>query len=829
MKISIPKLTSLKQFIRMRLINLIVLILLLFSAGRIIAQESDAVVNGEGKDISQLKHTWTAQWITHPTESTLDYGVFHFRRTFHISQQPDSFKIYISADNRYRLFVNGEYVCFGPSVGDINHYRYETVDIAKYLNTGKNVIAAEVVNFGEFRRAAQQTFMTAFILQSAKENRVNINTGDGQWKVTKNRAYECIPFTSDSVRGYYAAGPGDHVDASRYPWEWQHINYDDSNWKIPRKAMVEFAVGRGFLYGSTWYLVPRTIPFMEETEQRFKKVTRYHGCDLSPNFIQGIQPVIIPPNTKASILLDQGVHTVAYPELLLSEGKGSKIKATYSEALVFNEVLEENYVDGNQHLKDNKGNRNKTDGKSIFGIYDVFLPDGGNNRLFKPLWMRTFRFIQLDIETGETPLTIHDYKSIFSAYPFKELATFQTDDPVLSKIWEVAWRTTRNGCGEMFQDSPYYEQLQYIGDTRLESLVTIYVSGDDRLMRKAIKSFDDSRMPNGLTQSRYPSYINQVIPTYSLLWIGMLNDYFLYRNDPEFLRQFLPGMRSVLEWFEFRMDDTSLITNLEWWNFIDWAPEFSNGIPPGADNGYSAMVALQYIYAINCAVELFDFFGWEHEAFKYREIASRIKQGVIENCYDEKKGLFAETPEKKIFSQHTNTMAILTDVAAKEEQKKLMEKVLTEKDIIQSTIYFKFYLSRALQKTQLGDEYLNMLQPWKNMLDDGLTTFAETDINPRSDCHAWSATPCFDFLHLIAGIYPGEKGFEKVIVEPNFGHLSSIFAEMPHPKGGIIKVKLDKKANNLVKGTITLPQSISGTFLWRDKKVILHEGVNTIQ
>jgi alpha-L-rhamnosidase len=574
-------------------------IFLFLSFGRLMAQESNATVNEEGKDISQLKHTWNAQWITHPTESTLDYGVFLFRRSFDLNSKPDSFLIYVSADNRYRLFVNGEYVCFGPSVGDISHYRYETVDIAKYLKTGKNTIAAEVVNFGEFRRGAQQTFLTAFILQSAKENNFDIDTGDGQWKVVKNRAYEYIPFTSDSVRGYYAAGPGDRVDASKYPWGWQNPDFDDSGWQTPRKAMVEFAVGRGFLYGSTWYLVPRTIPFMEETEQRFKKVARFSGSETDDNFILGNHPVAIPPNTKASILLDQGVHTVAYPELLLSGGKGSKIKATYSEALVFNEVLEENYVDGNQNLNDIKGDRNIIEGKSIFGVYDVFCPDGEKNRLFKPLWMRTFRYIQLDIETAEDSLVIHDYKSVYSAYPFKEIAKFSTDDPLLSEIWKVAWRTTRNSSGELIQDSPYYEQLQYIGDTRLISLITIYVSGDDRLMRKAIKTFDDSRLPNGLTQSRYPSYINQVIPTYSLLWIGMLNDYYQYRNDPEFIRQFLPGMRNVLEWFEQKMDSTNLITNLEWWNFIDWAPEFSNGIPPGADDGYSAMVALQYVYFFN--------------------------------------------------------------------------------------------------------------------------------------------------------------------------------------------------------------------------------------
>ncbi len=137
------------------------------------------------------------------------------------------------------------------------------------------------------------------------------------------------------------------------------------------------------------------------------------------------------------------------------------------------------------------------------------------------------------------------------------------------------------------------------------------------MMRKSIRQFDDSRLSIGLTQSRYPSYIVQVIPTYSLLWIGMIHDYLLYRDDSEFTRQFLPGIKSVLGWFEDRVDSTGLVTDLEWWNFTDWAEGFANGIPPGADNGYSANVALQYVYALQYAVDIFNYFGHTAQAKDY--------------------------------------------------------------------------------------------------------------------------------------------------------------------------------------------------------------------
>jgi len=399
------------------------------------AQESTVKVNHQGKDFTMLKHTWKAQWITHPSESTLDFGVFVFRKHFDLPAVPDSFKVYVSADNRYRLYVNGTYVSQGPASGDINNYRYETLDIAPQLKAGKNVIAVEVVNFGEYRKASQQTFQTAFILQGDKSCPVEINTGGTPWVVAKNYGYEQIPFVSDSLRGYYAAGPCEHIIGDKFLWGWEEPEFDESGFLKPKAATVEFAVGRGFLYGSTWFLVPRVIPPMEETKQRFASVARTEGIKIDDSFIKGTGPLIIPANAKTTILLDHGHHTIGQPEMLFSKGKDSRIKITYAEAL---------------YDKDwGKGNRNDIKGKHIMGYYDIVEPDGGENRMFKPLAQRTYRFVQLDIKTGDQPLEIDDYYGVYVAYPFKEKAYFRSDDetPVLRHLLQFQCRVTINLCG----------------------------------------------------------------------------------------------------------------------------------------------------------------------------------------------------------------------------------------------------------------------------------------------------------------------------------------------------------------------------------------------
>ncbi len=791
------------------------------------AQESNVLENADGKDFSKLKHTWKAKWITHPTESTLDYGVFLFRRTFKLDKKPEKYIIYVSADNRYRLYVNGHRVSYGPARGYLLHWRYETVDISTYLREGENIVAAEVINFGEYRHAEQHTNQTAFILQSDSTNQVLINTGDSNWRVIKNKSYNFIPITSDSVGGYYAAGPCDEITGAIYPWGWKELSFDDSKWLTPRTAQTEAAVGRNFLFGSSWFLVPRNIPPMEEKLVRISNVVRSEGVKTHNGFLSGEKDLTIPPNTKASLLLDQSWLTIGYPELVTTGGKGSKIKITYAESLF--ETVDEQDMGSDDHFNTSlrKGNRNETEGKHIMGYYDLIYPDGGNNRLYTTLWYRTYRFIQLDIETADEALSLNDFYGIFWAYPFEENGSFESDDPLLSDIWDVAWRTQRLNSTETYADCPYYEQLQYIGDTRIQCLITYYVSGDDRLARNAIEQFDQSRIPEGLTLSRYPSYIYQVIPTYSLMWIDMIHDYYLYRNDMEFVSQFQKGMRSVLEWFESRIDENGLLGNLEWWNFTDWAPEYPNGVPPGAEYGQSANISLQYAYTLQYAAEIFNSLGDKRLADKYNRMARDLINAVKLNCYDESRGLFAETPDKKIFSQHTNIFAILTNAIPGAEQQKLMELILDEEDLIQCTVYFRFYLFRALQKTGMADAYLDHIEPWKIMLDLGLTTFAEREFDMRSDCHAWSASPCFDLLHTVAGIQPAEPGFKSVLIEPALGELEYIKAAMPHPKG-IIKLDIRRVGASGITGTVELPGGLTGTFIWGDNQLNLTGGKQNI-
>ncbi len=759
-----------------------------------------------------LTERWTANWITCPNAPLFEYGVYIFRKNIHLNEKSQSFVINISADNRYRLFVNDIPACLGPARGDMDHWYFETIDIAHLLNKGNNILAVEVWNFGQYVPGAQITLKTALIVQGNTHYEEIANTNN-TWKVIPNSSY------SPSVEYMQDVGCSDIVDASLYPWGWQKLNYKDELWQNA------INIGKGQPYGTgteyNWTLLPRDIPILEESLLRLETIRRTNGIYIPKSFLNGKSPLVIGSNKKVSFLIDQEYLTTAYPELIVSGGKNSQIKLTYSEAL---------FDKNNQ-----KGNRNEIEGKSIQGYTDQFYPDGGENRLFRPLWFRTYRFIQVDIETKESQLIVEDIYGKHVGYPFIENAKFESSDKSLKKIWDVGWHTALLCANETYYDCPYYEQLQYVGDTRIQSLISLYVDGDDRLMRKAINMFNWSRSYEGITTSRYPAKSSQFIPPYSLYWINMVNDYRMHRNDSSFVKGCIPGVKTIIEWFTDKVDNkTGMIGETPHWNFVDWATQWpwdnnkpSGGVPPGAIKGGSAILTLQFAYALKDAIELLKAFGEDHLANEYTVLYKSLCQNTWDKCWDKKRNLLYDDLNCTSYSQHANIMGILSDAVPETYQRALFNKITTDTSLIQTTFYYRFYLFEAMLKTKQADKFISMLEPWKNMLEVGLTTFAENPEPTRSDCHAWSSSPIYYFLSAVAGITPSSPGFRTVSIEPNFGELSYINCKVPHPSG-LIELKLKKNDFNNLVGEIILPMNLIGSFKWKGVVIILNEGKNQI-
>ena len=789
--------------------NFFLSIIIFFACGNISAQNINSDI---------LTKTWKAEWIQMPNTSPHDYGVYHFRKSFSLNEISQQFIIHVSADNRYKLYVNDSMVSFGPAKGDLYHWNFETVDIAPYLIKGKNIIAAVVWNFGDEKPVWQISYQTAFILQGNTKAEEIVNTDDS-WKCVQNKAYS--PLQPQLIYTYYAVGATEKVDMNNYPRAWTSVNFDDSKWVKAHGLFV--GVPKNINHWSTgWMLVPRQIPMMELTQQRLQSI-RQKNIDADENFLQDNHAVKIPAHTTAHILFDQSFLTTAFPVLIFSNGKNADMQLTYAEALYINEADSIDWRTQNQ-----KGNRNEIEDKHIVGVKDEIISNGDAHQNFTALSFRTYRYVALDVTTQDEDLTIDDFYGMYTGYPFKLNANFTSSDTSLNKILEVGWRTARLDAQETYTDCPYYEQLQYVGDTRIQAMVSLYNSGDDRLMRNAIKDIANSTLAEGITESRYPHNIHQEIPTFSLIWISMLHDYYMYRSDTNFVKEQLRISRQVLSFFhKFQQADGS-VKNAPYWNFTDWveAPGWNGGVAPIDNNGNSALMDLQLLMAYESAYDLEKNLGMHAYATMYQTQINQLKKIIKEKYWDDGKKLFSDTKEKKYFSQHANALAILTGIISGNNIQQIGKKLLADTSLTIASVYFKYYVYQALTKAGFGNDYLNWLGIWKQNLAMGLTTWAEIDdINrARSDCHAWGSSPNIELYRIVLGINTDAPGFAQVKIEPHLGTLTNASGTVPHPNGNI-------KASYILQNgkwnvDITLPQRTTGRFIWKSKEYPLKEGEN---
>jgi alpha-L-rhamnosidase len=759
---------------------------------------------------------WNAQWITAPSASQRDETVLHFKKVIELPERPQHFYVDVSADNQFVLHVNQQRVGNGPSRADLAHWRYETYDFAPFLHQGKNVLAATVWNFGTRSAIAQVSDRVGFLVHGHEDAERAADT-DASWSVEEDQGIHAV---RPQVTGYFAADPGERLDGSVFDWSWDSGTDFGASWQ---KAV---RIGRGSVRGETdspdrWQLVSDPLPPMEMRLVPAGKVVRAAQIAMPLGFPD--QGFIVPAHVKASILMDNATLTTGYPVLSAREGQGSTIRMTYAEAL---------FDDAGQ-----KGNRNVIEGRHIEGVMDEFILAGGASRELKPLTWRTWRYLQIDVETANEPVRVEGLKTWFSAFPFVERASFSADDEFLHSLWDIGWRTARLDAHDTYMDTPYWERLQYIGDTRIQALISYAVAGDDRLARQAIEAFNDSRVPDGITQSRYPSSLVQMIPTFSLLWVGMVHDFWLYRGDASFVRAQIPGTRTVLGWYLERQRADGLMGKLPWWPFVDWGKDFDSGMPPQGDDGGSAIITLQFVEALQNAALLEDNLGNPQMANTYRTAAERAVEGVRTLCRNSGYGLIADDPSHQHYSQHANILAVWLDVVPKEKQKEVLEKILSTTDpgfhvtanlppITAATYYFRFYLSRALVHAGMGDQYLQLLGPWREMISLGLTTWAESPEPTRSDSHAWSSHPNFDLLTIVAGIRPKAPGFESVVIEPHLGALTHVEADLPTPKG-MVGVRYLREAGG-IKAKITLPAGMSGELVWKGHEILIREGKQTL-
>lgn len=639
---------------------------------------------------------WDADWISLDQDPREDLGAFLFR--LKLIGDGKARTLRVSADQRYRLYLDGRMIAHGPARADALHWPYDTVQIV--LPEGPCVLHAVVWSFGRYAPMAQMTCRTGFILEGE-----GLSTPGG-WEVCRLPGFDFAMLTSEMQPAYYVVGPGEIHSG----FDYAAPPPDDLPWRTPNRIGPGKEQGSGG-GDSLWWLTPRQIPMMmREPGPPHQTVAKGRRA--------ASRPVRLEPGQD--LLLDAGELLTAYPRLSFVAEAPCLVTLSYAESL---------YEEGS----DAKGHRNETEGKEFRGPLDQLQAPAGSS-VFEPLWWRTWRYLRI---RAEAPVEITAVEALETGFPLQVEGSFSGDDPRVEPIWTASVRTLRRCMGETYFDCPFYEQLQYVGDTRIQAQIGRMLSRDRRLQDQALRHFADSILPSGLTQSRYPAREVQVIPGFTLEWIMMLHDKWLY--DEESVD---PGHLGLAEAALDACRRLGEDAYRSYWAFVDWAPEWPWGEAPGKSGSL--------IYRLH----------W------------RLAARALAQMTGKEPEQWPGEPEEETPSEHA---WILRRLLGEEAGPKPA-----------SGPRAGFYWQRRLHQVDRGELYLDQLKPWTDQLALGLTTFVEHHEPTRSDCHAWSAHPILGFFERIAGITSTGPGWSRCRIAPSPEGLRSFRASIPHPKGEVI-------------------------------------------
>ena len=785
---------------------------------------------------------WPARWIG--PAGPVDRGpvVLAFRRTFDVAGGATTVRLHVTADERYELFLDGVRVGRGSERGDASNWFYETYDLP--LAAGPHVLVAQVWSLGDLAPLAQMSVRPALLVLAEGLLGRSLDTGVAAWDVIELKGYTFAP---THLPGTAGVGTRTHLDGTRFPWGFER-GPDALPWQpvgVIGPATIKRLAGDA---PTPWKLRPAVLPAMSDTPRRVG-VARHVMAAATLDAIEAaiVRPaesvaaeaaawtallrgtgpaVTVPARSVRRVIVDFEDYYCAYGDLTVSGGHGALVRTLWAESL----FLPPADPTARPHAK---GNRDEINGKQFVGMGGSFLADGGARRTFTPLWWDAGRYVAIDVVTADEPLTVESYVLRATGYPFDFTATFDASDPRLPAVVPTALRTLQRCGHETYMDCPYYEQLQYVGDTRLEVLTTYATTADDRLPRKAIELFDASRDPGGWTTSRYPSRSWQRIPPFSLGWVNMVHDHAMWRDDPAFIAARMPGVRAVLDAARRHVNADGLLDGPPGWNFVDWVAGhgWDKGIPPGGtgDFGVKGPVNWQAVIAFRLGEQLERLAGDPALADRNADAADRLARAAFSHFWDDDRGLLADDADHRFFSEHSQCLGVIAGGLNPQRAARAVAAMLDAPPgtLAAATVYFTHYLFEACRLVRRPDGIFNRLTLWFDLPRLGFRTTLESPEPSRSDCHAWGAHPVFHFHASLLGVRPAAPRFAAVRIEPQLGPLAWAKGTMPHPAGGTIGCDLRQTAGRLT-GQIRLPPGLAGELVVNGTTRPLVPGVNPV-
>ena len=753
-----------------------------------------------------------AQWIW-PDSFQWDLVDCHaaFRKPFKLDRVPTRAPFFITADQSYRLFVNGKFVCRGPARGFQSHWPFDEADIAPFLKAGRNLIAIHAYNPG---RSTYQYIShgIAGLLAAGEWGKTDVRT-DGSWKCTRLKGYK-----RGTVPSSFQLFNQEHYDARADEPDWESPGFDDSSWGrgadarawnsppfhaleergipllVTRRIRAAKLVGMGEGRCGEGYRDTRDVVEVRSRER------------LDHSAARGRADLLSCPATGRgrfrSFLLDFSKLVVGSLSLDIRGGRGG-------------EIVDSLHVEEIDHGK--LAPRVSYGGgcKAAMGSRLVLRPGWTRHTLHHPYG---FRYLVITVRDSVSPLKV-GVSVDWTGYPLERKGSFSSSDRLLERIWETcAW--TQQCCSlDSYVDTPWREQAQWWGDARVQGWNTFHLSGDARLLRRGIHCIGSQTTPNGLTYGHSPTMAhNCVLPDFTLIWILTMWDHYWQTGKLEAYRTHAEGVDRALGYFASAVDPRTGLVGYDkrYWLFLDWADIFKDGYP--------ALLNLWLLETLDKAGRMARLAGEAGRAAagskaagppaslaaEYARRAGRLRRSL--NVLVRPDGLVADglkwdgSRVDETFP-HTQTLALMTGlegISKRAITERVLLPMLRGSDRPKASAYWITYCFSALIERGYGRDVVECIRRrWERMAEHG-TTFEGWEPAPgdTSMSHAWAAHPLFHLMRVIGGIRQDSPAWRRVLVRPEFIGESG-GARVPAP-GGPVECRW-RRSGRKVRVTVSAP------------------------
>lgn len=740
------------------------------------------------------KSLQSAKWIWPSPEVWYDIknAFAMFRKSFELPSKPKCAKIHITADQCYRLYVNGKFVCSGPERGFQKNWKFDTVDISKYLNGGKNAIAVRAYNGGRSTFSYISESYAGLIFAIEADGLAKPLVSDSSVKGMRQNS--CA---SDTIQYSNQLNDQEHIDMRKDPAGWKDTDFDDSAW----------GGCSAHNFGTMpWYnLSPRVSPMLLERELPPPRlVSKGRGKSSSPSenvrdavavidadgIISermpsenaGALPLVAeasPGGEVSSFTVDFGRVVAGRPILEIKGAKGGEIVDIRMGELL-REYDNDTFASTSSHMR--LGNRLIC--RPGAQIHDFFHPAGAR---YMTIRVRNNPESRLEI----TP------KMISYMSDLKEKGSFKTSNPLANKIWDASRHTQRICALDAYVDTPYREQAQWWGDARVQSWNTFFIANDTRLLKKGISDIAAQRVPNGLTYGHAPTMAhNCILPDFSIIWMLTLWDYYWQTGDVSIFAENQKTVDDLIKYFESHKDPQNGLISYDprYWLFLDWTKIHKEGQP--------ALLSLWYLNALEKMEKLAAAAGKPDGAKRYSALAAKMREAIEKTLVDPSDGLVRDgvfangevNPNKGV---HAQTLAAMSVVGGFDSKRAINDILLPfvkrdkPKDGDPSSYWVVYVLQTLIDAGYQREVYDYILKKWSEMAEFG-STFEDFEINRsgKSDAggsasHAWSAHPAFLLPQILGGIKQLAPGWAKYESKPNKFEKSARIV-WPTPKGDIL-------------------------------------------